>query len=39
MMTHQVLKNVQSSQSSHTVTSQGVISPQDENPDNPDQND
>ena len=39
MMIHQVPKNVQSSQPSHTVTSQGVISPQDENPPNPDEND
>ena len=36
MMTHQASQNVQSSQSSHTVTPHGVISPQDENPPNPD---
>ena len=39
LMTHQAPQNVQSSQSSHTVTSQGVISPLDGNPPNPDQND
>ena len=39
LMTHQAPQNIQSSQSSHTVTSQGVISPQGENPPNPDRND
>ena len=39
LMTHQAPQNVQSSQSSHTVTSQGVISPLDGNPPNPDRND
>ena len=38
-MTHPALQNVQSSQSSHTATSQSVISPQDENLLNPDRND
>ena len=36
LMTHQAPQNVQSSQSSHTVTSHGVISPQDKNPPNSD---
>ena len=35
-MTHQAPQNVQSSQSSHTVRSHGVISPQDKNPPNSD---
>ena len=35
-MTHQAPQNVQYSQSSHTVTSHGEISPQDENLPNPD---
>ena len=39
LVTHQVSQSLQSSQSSHTVTSHGVISPQDENPPNPDRND
>ena len=39
LMTHQPPQNVQSSQFSHTVTSQGLISPQDEKPPNPDRND
>ena len=39
LMTHPALQNVQSSQSSHTATSQRVISPQDENLPNPDRND
>ena len=39
LMTHQAPQNVQSPQSSHAVTYQGVISPHDENPPNPDQND
>ena len=39
LMTHQAPQNIQSPQSSHTITSQAVISPQDENPPNPDQND
>ena len=39
LMTHQAPQNLQSSQSSHTVTSRGVISPQDENPPNPNRND
>ena len=38
-MTHQAPQNVQSSRSIHTVTSHGVILPQDENPPNPDRND
>ena len=38
-MTHQAPKNVQSPQSRHTVTSQGLTSPQDENSPNADQND
>ena len=38
MMTHQASQNVKSSQSSHAVTSQGVISPQVENTPNPDRN-
>ena len=39
LMTHPAPRNLQSSQSSYTATSQGVISPQDENPPNPDRND
>ena len=39
LMSHQVPQNLQSSQSNHTVTSLVVISPQDENPPNPDRND
>ena len=39
LMTHQALQNVQSFQSSHTVISHGVISPQDENRPNPDRTD
>ena len=39
LVTHQAPQIVQSSQSSRTVTSQGVISPQDQNPPNPDKND
>ena len=39
LMTHQAPQNIQSSQSSHTVTSHGVISPQDENPPKPDRKD
>ena len=38
-MTDQAPQNVQSYQSSHTVTFDGVISPQDENPPNPDRKD
>ena len=38
LMSHQVPQNLQSSQSNHTVTSLVVISPQDENPPNPDRN-
>ena len=39
LMIHQAQQNVQSSQSSHTVTSHEVIAPQDKNPPNPDRND
>ena len=39
LMTHQAPQDVQSSQSSHTVTSHEATSPQDENPPNPDRND
>ena len=39
LMTDQATQNVQSSQSSHTVTFHGVISPQDENPPNLDRKD
>ena len=39
LMTHQAPQSLQSSQSSHTVISHGVISPQDENPLNPNRND
>ena len=39
LMTHQAQQNMQSSESSHTVTSHGIIPPQDETPPNPDRND
>ena len=39
LMAHQAQQNVQSSQSTHTVTSREVIAPQDKNPPNPDRND
>ena len=38
-MIYHIPQNIQSSQSSHTVTSQGVLLPQDENPPNPVRND
>ena len=38
-MTHQAPQNIQYFQSSHTVTSERVVSPQDENTPHPDQND
>ena len=38
LMTHQTPQNVQSFQSSHTAVFHGVISPQDDNPPNPDRN-
>ena len=39
LMIYHIPQNIQSSQSSHTVTSQGVLLPQDENPPNPVRND
>ena len=39
LMIHQAPQNVQSFQSNHAVTTQGVISPQNRNIPNPDRND